>query len=77
MSLSRSVQWNWPCVARRISQGLILADPVSLPQLSRDSAQSALLSRSLNSSHRAGSALPVPAFPAGAKSLEQPSGGVG
>jgi len=67
VNLSRSVQWIWQCIARRISQCLISADPVSLPQLGRDSAQSALLSRSLNSSHRADSPLPVPAFPAGAK----------
>ena len=77
MNLSRSVQCIWHRIARHISQCLILADPVSLPQLGRDSAQSALLSRSLNSSRCADSPLPVPAFLAGAKFLKQPSGGVG
>lgn len=77
MNLSRSVQWNWQCFAKRIFQCLILADPVSRPQMSKDGAQSALLSRSLKSSHRAGSSLPVPAFPAGARFLARPSGGIG
>lgn len=62
MNLSRPVQWSWQYFAKRISQCLILADPVSLPQMSKDSAQSALSSRSLKSSHRAGSSLPMPAF---------------
>lgn len=57
MNLSRSAQWNWQGFAKCISRCLILADPVSLLQMSKDSAPSALSSRSLKSSHCAGPSL--------------------
>ena len=76
MNLSKSLQWNWQCFAKRGPWCLILADPVSLPQMSKDSAQSALLSRSSNSSHRAAPSLPAPTSPADAEFLAQPSSGI-
>lgn len=53
---------NWQCFARHLSQCLILADPVSLPQMSKDSTQSVVSPRSLTCRHRGGPSLPVPAF---------------
>lgn len=55
---SVSVQYSWWCWAKCSSWCLILVDPVSLPQMSKDSAQSALLSGSLTSIHRAGPSQP-------------------